>query len=42
VEKALPSVGGFEFIQNFFCTLNNTCHDGYVENKGNEVWENAA
>ena len=41
VEKALPSVGGFEFLQNFVCTLNNTCHEDFVEDLGPKEWEDA-
>lgn len=41
VEKALPSVGGFEFLQNYYCTLNNTCFDETVEENGPEMWKNA-
>ncbi|CAG7721592.1 unnamed protein product [Allacma fusca] len=31
IPKALPSVGGFEFIQNVFCSLTNPCFDFHVE-----------
>ncbi|CAL8101606.1 unnamed protein product [Orchesella dallaii] len=41
VEKALPSVGGFDFLQNYLCTLNNTCHDDYIENTDERRWEGA-
>lgn len=41
IEKALPSVGGLEFFQNFFCTLNNTCYEEYVENDGVKNWDHA-
>ncbi|CAG7823081.1 unnamed protein product [Allacma fusca] len=40
-EKTLPSVGGFEFFQNFLCSLNNTCHHDYVEDRGEQTWSNA-
>ncbi|ODN00384.1 ATP-binding cassette sub-family A member 2 [Orchesella cincta] len=41
VEKALPSVGGFEFLQNYLCTLNNTCYEDYVENTDERRWDDA-
>jgi hypothetical protein len=54
IEKALPSVGGFGFLQNYLCGLNNTCYssteskpdpDGkikYAENDAGERWKAAA
>ncbi len=41
IEKAMPSVGGFEFFQNYICTLNNTCYDDYVENTDSSRWDDA-
>lgn len=37
----MPSVGGFEFFQNYICTLNNTCYDDYVENTDSSRWDDA-
>ena len=47
LEKTLPSVGGFNFLQNYICSLNNTCfNEGdrdnpYVENDAGKMWDKA-
>ncbi|CAG7837226.1 unnamed protein product [Allacma fusca] len=39
VPKALPSVGGFEFIQNYICSFANPCFDYDIEDE--EHWKEA-